>query len=130
MMGGIADYSGSLVLQLPTRLACHVALQAQPVTGHRLWRHMLARQGGSPHPVLRIVSLNADKTNRCAAATRIWGYTHLLCILVLLSSMYVSRPRLSWSETPPDLAGYSIAKRQPVPWPPASVCFCTVWSLR
>ena len=30
VMGGIADYGGSLVLQLPLALACHVAVQLQP----------------------------------------------------------------------------------------------------
>lgn len=30
VMGGIADYSGSLVLQLPLSEACHVALQTHP----------------------------------------------------------------------------------------------------
>lgn len=29
VMGGIADYSGSLVLQMPIAEACHVALQRQ-----------------------------------------------------------------------------------------------------
>lgn len=29
VMGGIADYSGSLVLQMPIHEACHVALQMQ-----------------------------------------------------------------------------------------------------
>ena len=31
VMGGIADYSGSLVLQLPLALACHAAVQISPV---------------------------------------------------------------------------------------------------
>lgn len=31
VMGGIADYSGSLVLQLPLAQACHVAAQLRPV---------------------------------------------------------------------------------------------------
>jgi galactokinase len=30
VMGGIADYSGSLVLQLPLAEACHVAAQLRP----------------------------------------------------------------------------------------------------
>lgn len=35
VMGGIADYSGSLVLQLPLAEACHVAVQlrAEPPGG-------------------------------------------------------------------------------------------------
>lgn len=44
LMGGIADYSGSLVLQLPIAAAAHVALQ-------------VCERGGA----LRIVSLNADE---------------------------------------------------------------------
>jgi Galactokinase galactose-binding signature len=48
VMGGIADYSGSLVLQLPIGLACHVAVQmhepsavgvcSKPNPGHTAWR--------------------------------------------------------------------------------------------
>ncbi len=30
VMGGIADYGGSLVLQLPLALACHIVVQLQP----------------------------------------------------------------------------------------------------
>ncbi len=44
VMGGIADYSGSLVLQLPLAEACHVAVQRHPLPKQRLWRHMQARQ--------------------------------------------------------------------------------------
>ena len=39
-MGGIADYSGSLVLQMPTAEACLVALQRHPVDKQPVWRHM------------------------------------------------------------------------------------------
>jgi galactokinase len=49
VMGGIADYSGSLVLQMPLRAATLVALQADPI------RH------------LRIVSLSADAHHRAVA---------------------------------------------------------------
>jgi galactokinase len=49
VMGGIADYSGSLVLQMPLRAATIVALQTDPV------RH------------LRIVSLSADAHHRAVA---------------------------------------------------------------
>ena len=55
LMGGIADYSGSLVLQMPIREACLVAMQRQP----------------SPSPgelaKLRIVSLGADDNHRAPA---------------------------------------------------------------
>ena len=33
VMGGIADYSGSLVLQLPLAVACHAAVQLNPDAG-------------------------------------------------------------------------------------------------
>ena len=33
VMGGIADYSGSLVLQLPLAVACHAAVQMSPTSG-------------------------------------------------------------------------------------------------
>ena len=42
-MGGIADYSGSLVLQLPLAEACHVAVQRHPLPQQRVWRHMQVR---------------------------------------------------------------------------------------
>lgn len=51
VMGGIADYSGSLVLQLPIREAAHVALQRDP------------------DPVLHVVSLGADANGRSASCT-------------------------------------------------------------
>lgn len=43
VMGGIADYSGSLVLQLPLAEACHVAVQRHPLHLQRVWRHMSVR---------------------------------------------------------------------------------------
>jgi galactokinase len=49
VMGGIADYSGSLVLQLPIREAALVAVQ--PV----------------PEPVIRMVSFGADANHRAAS---------------------------------------------------------------
>jgi L-arabinokinase len=90
VMGGIADYSGSTVLQMPIAEAAHVALQLQSPRKQRLWRHMHHRHSqagdtipGAPishagkgnesddkslhppvPPALRIVSLNADATNR------------------------------------------------------------------
>jgi len=48
-MGGIADYSGSLVLQMPTREAAIVALQP------------------APERSLRVVSLGAEPNNRAAS---------------------------------------------------------------
>ncbi|KAL0546436.1 hypothetical protein IC582_016344 [Cucumis melo] len=67
VMGGIADYSGSLVLQLPIREACHVALQRNHPTKHRLWKHAQARQnakGEGSKPVLQIVSYGSELSNR------------------------------------------------------------------
>ena len=95
VMGGIADYSGSSVLQMPIAEAAHVALQLQSPRHQRLWRHMHPRHRPpfsntictttssssssssssteashagvgekSSRPALRIVSLNADATNR------------------------------------------------------------------
>lgn len=40
VMGGIADYSGSLVLQMPIAEACHVALQRHPLDKQQLWNHI------------------------------------------------------------------------------------------
>ncbi|KAI4376369.1 hypothetical protein MLD38_014138 [Melastoma candidum] len=67
VMGGIADYSGSLVLQMPIREACHVAVQRIHPSKHRLWKHALARQqakGDGPTPVLQIVSYGSELSNR------------------------------------------------------------------
>ncbi|OIW14364.1 hypothetical protein TanjilG_15718 [Lupinus angustifolius] len=67
VMGGIADYSGSLVLQMPIREACHVALQKVHPSKHRLWKHAQARQnakGGNPKAVLQIVSYGSELSNR------------------------------------------------------------------
>lgn len=67
VIGGIADYSGSLVLQMPIREACHVALQKTHPSKHRLWKHAQARQqdkGQGPSPVLQIVSFGAELSNR------------------------------------------------------------------
>jgi L-arabinokinase len=45
VMGGIADYSGALVLQMPISEACHVALQRQQRNGP---------------PSVRVVSFHGD----------------------------------------------------------------------
>eukprot|EP00252_Welwitschia_mirabilis_P018224 TRINITY_DN4050_c0_g1_i1.p1 TRINITY_DN4050_c0_g1~~TRINITY_DN4050_c0_g1_i1.p1 ORF type:complete len:994 (+),score=238.94 TRINITY_DN4050_c0_g1_i1:493-3474(+) len=67
VMGGIADYSGSLVLQMPIREACHVAVQRSHPSKQRLWKHALARQhakGQGFQPVLQIVSFGSELSNR------------------------------------------------------------------
>eukprot|EP00899_Mesostigma_viride_P004106 jgi/Mesvir1/13697/Mv02130-RA.2 len=69
VMGGIADYSGSHVLQLPIKEACHVALQRQAAAHpDRLWKHVQQRHKNNGTtgkvPVLRIVSYGSDITNR------------------------------------------------------------------
>lgn len=67
VMGGIADYSGSLVLQMPIREACHVAVQRNHPSKHRLWKHAQARQqtkGQGSTPVLQIVSYGSELSNR------------------------------------------------------------------
>ncbi|WOL08538.1 L-arabinokinase-like isoform X1 [Canna indica] len=67
VMGGIADYSGSLVLQMPIREACHVAVQKNHPNKQKLWKHAQARQrakGCGPIPVLQIVSFGSELSNR------------------------------------------------------------------
>ncbi|GFZ15519.1 arabinose kinase [Actinidia rufa] len=67
VVGGIADYSGSLVLQMPIREACHVAVQINHPSKHRLWKHAQARQnvkGKGSTPVLQIVSYGSELSNR------------------------------------------------------------------
>ncbi|XP_016515523.2 L-arabinokinase isoform X1 [Nicotiana tabacum] len=65
VMGGIADYSGSLVLQMPTREACHVAIQRNHPSKQKLWKHAKARQPEEgPTGVLQIVSFGSELGNR------------------------------------------------------------------
>ncbi|CAD6248117.1 unnamed protein product [Miscanthus lutarioriparius] len=66
VMGGIADYSGSLVLQMPIREACHVAVQRSDPTKQKQWKHTQARQlaNGGAVPVLQIVSFGSELSNR------------------------------------------------------------------
>uniref|UniRef100_A0ACD5UIC4 Uncharacterized protein n=1 Tax=Avena sativa TaxID=4498 RepID=A0ACD5UIC4_AVESA len=66
VMGGIADYSGSLVLQLPLREACHVAVQRNHPSKQMLWKHAQARQleNKGAVPVVQIVSFGSDLSNR------------------------------------------------------------------
>ncbi|XP_052620292.1 L-arabinokinase [Lactuca sativa] len=67
VVGGIADYSGSLVLQMPIREACHVAVQKIQPAKQRLWKHAQARQqakGQKQTPVLQIVSYGSELSNR------------------------------------------------------------------
>lgn len=64
VMGGIGDYSGSLVLQMPIREACHVAVQLSHPGKQRLWKHAMARKEGESKPVVQIVSFGAELCNR------------------------------------------------------------------
>ncbi|KAK6944666.1 GHMP kinase N-terminal domain [Dillenia turbinata] len=67
VIGGIADYSGSLVLQMPIREACHVALQSVHPSKQKLWKHVEARRQAAGHgrtPILQIVSLGSELCNR------------------------------------------------------------------
>ncbi|GFH20325.1 uncharacterized protein HaLaN_17428 [Haematococcus lacustris] len=53
-MGGIADYSGALVLQMPVAEACHAAVQVTH---------------GSADPHISVVSLSADQASRAPSFT-------------------------------------------------------------
>ncbi|KAG8069726.1 hypothetical protein GUJ93_ZPchr0006g42318 [Zizania palustris] len=66
VMGGIADYSGSLVLQMPIREACHVAVQRSNPSKQKLWKHTQSRQlaNGGAVPLLQIVSFGSELSNR------------------------------------------------------------------
>lgn len=67
VVGGIADYSGSLVLQMPIREACHVAVQISEPNKQKLWKHAQTRQvskGQGSTPVLQIVSYGSELSNR------------------------------------------------------------------
>ena len=49
VMGGISDYSGSLVLQMPIAEACHVAAQTHPPSSDlQLWQHITHRHVRQP----------------------------------------------------------------------------------
>ncbi|CAL4966539.1 unnamed protein product [Urochloa decumbens] len=66
VMGGIADYSGSLVLQMPLREACHVAVQRNHPSKQKLWKHTQARhlENAGLTPVIQIVSFGSELSNR------------------------------------------------------------------
>ncbi|KAL6603260.1 hypothetical protein ACP70R_043621 [Stipagrostis hirtigluma subsp. patula] len=67
VMGGIADYSGSLVLQaMPLREACHVAVQRNHPSKQKLWKQTQARQleNAGLVPVVQIVSFGSELSNR------------------------------------------------------------------
>ena len=73
VMGGIADYSGSHVLEMPIAEACHVAAQLQPLVQPSeeqpwLWRHVADRvasdAGSNAGAVIRVVSFHADASDR------------------------------------------------------------------
>ncbi|XP_042036604.1 L-arabinokinase-like isoform X1 [Salvia splendens] len=67
VMGGFGDYSGSLVLQMPIREACHVAIQQSHPDKQKLWKHAEARQqnkGQGSTPVLPVVSFGSELSNR------------------------------------------------------------------
>ncbi|PKI59879.1 hypothetical protein CRG98_019761 [Punica granatum] len=52
---------------MPIREACHVAIQISHPSKHKLWKHAQARQeinGGTPTPVLQIVSFGSELSNR------------------------------------------------------------------
>ncbi|XP_006401380.2 L-arabinokinase [Eutrema salsugineum] len=64
VMGGIADYSGSLVLLMPTREACHAAVQRNHPSKQKLWKHAEARHHSRDTPILEIVSFGSELSNR------------------------------------------------------------------
>ncbi|GAX79685.1 hypothetical protein CEUSTIGMA_g7126.t1 [Chlamydomonas eustigma] len=57
VMGGIADYSGALVLQMPIAEACHVAVQRQV-------HQFKALQGSAKVGHITVVSFNAETCHR------------------------------------------------------------------
>ncbi|KAL6769567.1 hypothetical protein ACKKBG_A31510 [Auxenochlorella protothecoides x Auxenochlorella symbiontica] len=88
VMGGIADYSGSLVLQLPLRQACHVALQRQ------------ASAPGEGEPMLRIVSLGArdgQRACRFEMPMRLLGTTEQPLDLQAARALLTRDPATSWA---------------------------------
>ncbi|KAL1205524.1 L-arabinokinase [Cardamine amara subsp. amara] len=64
VMGGIADYSGSLVLLMPTREACHAAVQRNHPSKQKLCKHTEARHHSRDAPILEIVSFGSELSNR------------------------------------------------------------------
>ena len=82
-----ADYSGSLVLQLPIAEACHVALQLHPPASHQ--------QQQPPRPGLRIVSFGE------AWAQRAWGVRRRGGRPVLRPSPPQADPPVCHAQMPP-----------------------------
>jgi len=62
VMGGIADYSGSLVLQMPIAEACHVALQRHPLDKQKVWKHVQVRLVGQSGRVTHSVAGERRRT--------------------------------------------------------------------
>lgn len=88
VMGGIADYSGSLVLQMPIGEACHVALQRHPLDKQKVWKHV--QVGGlcaaqepnarSPHTTPSNAFCNVN-----TFPSQFWRYAPLLIIIHCIS---------------------------------------------
>lgn len=73
-MGGIADYSGSLVLQMPIAEACHVALQRHPVDKQQLWKHI---------QVLHTAVHRVAAGRPCRDACLVWQHTQCMAFVHL-----------------------------------------------
>lgn len=91
VMGGIADYSGSLVLQLPLAQACHVAVQTHPLPLQRVWRHMQSRH-------VRIVPqrLHSIASSRSCmhVSLSFWACTSLCSFRVCIGESLSMKPAL------------------------------------
>ena len=79
VMGGIADYSGSLVLQMPIAEACHVAVQFRNLERSPADSKKASRDDAFGFGKTTVVSLNADAdaTPRVFRMPTAFALTHL-----------------------------------------------------
>ncbi|GMH33556.1 hypothetical protein BSKO_01390 [Bryopsis sp. KO-2023] len=111
VMGGIADYSGALVLQMPLAEACFVAVQphspgSEPVV--RLVSHRESGNGTTEHtwscPLKDLVSFPDYKAAKAHFAENVWPAYVAGCISVLCMEKSVQFTTglsiVVWSEVP------------------------------
>jgi galactokinase len=87
LLGGVADYSGSLVLEMPTQLTTTVTGEpdtALVVGGHRLTSAELTTLAGLPYPEVR----------RALEGTPRWTHYAIGVVIVLLRHGCIAPPRM------------------------------------
>jgi hypothetical protein len=93
----------SLVLEMPIREACHVALQRQPQGAQPAWRHTRERHKGQPGgatATLQVVSFGADMTDRAPTFDMdlkdLYSSTHQPISYQAANAFFKQDPARSW----------------------------------